>query len=267
VAAPVRALAPARGRAISRGTGAIYVDFNGFVVAVTAHPVPALPNSISLRERELPHTLAGAVSHLSRDEIVVGDAVVDLLHGPDWDPAVERNTGRSVPQVEGRARAVAEAILPAPTLPEAWVLMKALSEPHCGSVGTAARNLLGRGGGLTPEGDDVIVGAIAAVLAFGGPAGVSPQQQGDLLAAMGPPFLRRRTTSLSATLIELAVDGRVAEPLQSVLDLATSEVKWRRAASQLRTLGHSTGRAWCWGAASAAISLLGRGADTGRVGG
>jgi hypothetical protein len=240
---------------MSRGTGAIYVDFNGFVVALTAHPVPAMPNSISLRERELPHTLAGAASHLSRDEIVVGDTVVDLLHAVDWDPAVERNTARSVPEVEGRARAVAEAILPAPTMPEASVLMTAMSGPHRGRVRTAARNLLGRGGGLTPEGDDVIVGAVAAVLAFGGPAGVSPKQQRDLVAAMCPPFLRRSTTSLSATLIELAVDGRVAEPLHTVLDLGTSEVEWRRATSQLRTLGHSTGRAWCWGAVWAGVSL------------
>jgi hypothetical protein len=52
-----------------------------------------------------------------------------------------------------------------------------------------------------------------------------------------PGNLRRRTTSLSATLLELAVGGNVVEPLQTLMDLDRSRDEWRPALSR-RSLWH-----------------------------
>jgi hypothetical protein len=96
--------------------------------------------------------------------------------------------------------------------------------------GTGAR-LIGRGPGLTPEGDDFVAG-LAAVVAVG-----SWASREAWLAALIGRDLRRRTTSLSATLLELAARGMGPRPLQEWLagDAAARE--------RLELLGHSTGGA------------------------
>jgi hypothetical protein len=100
--------------------------------------------------------------------------------------------------------------------------------------------LIGRGPGLTPEGDDVVAG-MAGVLAAAG--------RHDEVAALLGTDLRRRTTALSATLLELAAQGLGPEPLQAVLAGDAS------ALSRLVSLGHTSGRAYARGAA-AALSRL-----------
>jgi hypothetical protein len=64
---------------------------------------------------------------------------------------------------------------------------------------------------------------------------------------------------LSATLLELACAGYVAEPLSVLLDLAADPERCRTAAQSLRAVGHSTGRAWMRGSAIAAGVLASSG--------
>ena len=123
------------------------------------------------------------------------------------------------------------------------------------------RQLLGRGGGLTPEGDDILAGAGAALAAWGRPAGVTDAQGYALRAALAPPDVRARTTALSATLLELAVAGRATAPLIEVLDLGADDGSWRAALARLHALGHSTGRAWALGCAAAGVLLAAPGGD------
>ncbi len=98
--------------------------------------------------------------------------------------------------------------------------------------------LIGRGGGLTPEGDDLVAG-VAAVVAV---AGWDEALREAWLAALIGGDLRRRTTSLSATLLELAARGMGPEPLQAWLAGDAS------ALARLEAIGHSTGRAIARGA-------------------
>ena len=116
-----------------------------------------------------------------------------------------------------------------------------------------ARELLGRGPGLTPEGDDLLA-AVAGTVAVLGPA-----------TGMGRSFLRRvlaglvdpapeRTTTLSATLLELAAHGLLAEPAGRLLDLSPAgELAWPAALARLRRLGHGSGRAYATGIAAACL--------------
>jgi hypothetical protein len=104
------------------------------------------------------------------------------------------------------------------------------------SIGAEA---IGRGPGLTPEGDDFVAG-MACVLAAAG-------RHDDVAALLGAD-LRRRTTALSATLLELAACSMGPEPLQAVLAGSAD------ALPQLLAIGHTSGRAYARGAA-AGLSL------------
>jgi hypothetical protein len=94
---------------------------------------------------------------------------------------------------------------------------------------------IGRGPGLTPEGDDFVAG-LAGVLA-------AAARHDDVAALLGAD-LRRRTSALSATLLELAARGMGPEPLQAVLAGDAD------ALPRLLGLGHTSGRAFARGAAA-----------------
>jgi hypothetical protein len=93
-------------------------------------------------------------------------------------------------------------------------------------------DLVGRGDGLTPYGDDVLCGWLALHRALG----VATPGVDDAVRWALP-----RTTTLSATLLECALAGEVADPVGAYLRaLATPAEPAARAA--LETLGHSSGR-------------------------
>jgi hypothetical protein len=153
------------------------------------------------------------------------------------------------------------------------LLFRAVRERDPVPASAAVRVLLGRGPGLTPEGDDLLA-AVAGSLAVLGPAMYSPaplreppppdrlrskvptEPPGDpLLAAFIP--VPGRTTALSATLLALAATRRLPEPAGRLLDLSPAGEKARPAAlARLERLGHGSGRAYAAGIAVTA-SLLG----------
>jgi hypothetical protein len=151
----------------------------------------------------------------------------DLATGPVstdgaevWDPTVRLADGVTIPFAD-------------PSL--------AAHEPE--AIGA---ELIGRGPGLTPEGDDVVCG-LAAVIASGPwPVALREAWVEALLGA----DLRRRTTALSATLLELAAHGMGPEPLQALLAGRSS------ALPRLVAIGHTSGRAYARGAA-VGLSVLG----------
>jgi len=141
-----------------------------------------------------------------------------------------RLTGRVVPgrvSVEG-----AEVWDPTLTISEPALEPDSSLAAH--SPESLGAELIGRGPGLTPEGDDFVAG-MAGVLAAAG--------RHELVVALIGADLRRRTTALSATLIELAARGYGPEPLQAVLAGRAS------ALPRLLSMGHTSGRAYARGAA------------------
>jgi Protein of unknown function (DUF2877) len=138
------------------------------------------------------------------------------------------------------------------------LLFRAVRERDPVPARGAARALLGRGPGLTPEGDD-LVAAVAGTLAVVGPVtGVDGRVRDALLGALVPG--PGRTTALSATLLALASERRLAEPAGRLLNLGPGgEAAWPGALSRLERLGHGSGRAYAAGIAATA-SLLAAGA-------
>jgi hypothetical protein len=141
------------------------------------------------------------------------------------------------------------------------LLFRAVRERDPEPAAGAARLLLGRGPGLTPEGDDLLA-AVAGTLAVLGPAaGLHGPALTSLLAALAPE--PGQTTALSATLLALATRGLLAEPAGRLLDLGPAgEAAWPAALRRLQRLGHGSGRAYAAGIAASA-SLLAAGQPLG----
>jgi hypothetical protein len=190
-----------RFRIVGRGREAGYGDDHGFVAVFTVGR-PVLPNGVQLGR--LPS---------------VGESVVAV--GEVWDPTL---------RVVGAVDLVADG-------PEDLVRAVESRDPSLAAV--AGRRLVGRGGGLTPEGDDLVAGVAAVVASSPWPGALREAWLGALVG----DDLRSRTTALSATLLELAVRGMGPEPLQALLAGDAG------ALARLEALGHSTGRAIARGAA------------------
>jgi len=158
------------------------------------------------------------------------------------------------------------------------LLFRAVRERDPELAGAAVRALLGRGPGLTPEGDDLLA-AVAGSLAVLGPAvyppappreppppdrfrsKLPPEPPGDPLLAV-LTSMPGRTTALSATLLALAATRRLPEPAGRLLDLSPAgEKAWPAALARLERLGHGSGRAYGAGIA-VTTSLLGAAAPS-----
>jgi hypothetical protein len=186
------------------------LDLGGFVALVTPPGTPWLPNAIALGP---------------------GPTVV-------WDPVLPAL--EPGPALASRGRAVLAALRPGAGDGALAPPPAAVAALRAGDIGAAVAGLLGRGAGLTPEGDDLLAGAFAVLAA----AGMAPELPADL---------RERTTALSATLLELAAAGAAARPLHFVLDLGCE--RWRGALRELESLGSSSGRAIALGAAWALVGI------------
>jgi Protein of unknown function (DUF2877) len=192
---------------VGAGRKAAYVDADGFIVVLSVGR-PVLPNGVQV----------GRMPQLG-DEL--------RFEGGDvWDPTIR--LGSVELAADGPDDLVEAVVTRDPSL----------------AAAVGAR-LIGRGGGLTPEGDDLVAGVAAVVASGPWPGALREAWLGALVGA----DLRSRTTALSATLLELAVAGMGPEPLQALVAGDTA------ALSRLVAVGHSTGRAYARGAA---VGLLSR---------
>ena len=285
------------GSLLGASATAAWVDLGGFVVAVTAREVPLLPNGVALAAG------AGALERVGRTggavrcapgRVELGGLTVTWhpADPPAWDPTVRvagpfvgvaavGRRGEAVLAASG-VRATREPVGLVAGLAEVGLataaetdgaagielLLRAVLERDPGPAAEAAAVLLGRGPGLTPEGDDLLA-AVAATLATLGPAvGMGGVSLVGLLAALVPERTARegpgprgaelagRTTALAATLLELAARGQVVEPAGRLLDLSPAgEPAWPGALRRLERLGHGSGRAYALGIGSAAWLL------------
>jgi hypothetical protein len=196
---------------------------------------------------------------------------------PLWDPTLRVPAATSVASVHARASALLASRGIAGTDPETLaeafasggveiaadaaarrgiaLLLRSVAERDAELAGRGAGLLVGRGPGLTPEGDDVVAGVGAVVWALSAQAGWKAAAIAGWLEAVRTPDLRRRTAALSATLLELALAGQVFEPVHGLLDMTVAgEHPWRGALHRLERIGHSTGPTYA--AAIGAAGLL-----------
>jgi hypothetical protein len=275
---------PHAGVVLGAGTTAAWVDLDGFVIAVTTREVPLLPNAIAVAAGSGALVGAGAgaggAARLAPGLVRLGSVQItwDPAAPPGWDPTVPVPSGATPQAVAARGAALLRALgaeaeahalvrhlvrelgrigLATADDPEGaagltW-LFRGIRERDPEPAAAGARELLGRGSGLTPEGDDLLAG-VAGTLAVLGPAtGMGRSFLCGVLAGLVDPA-RARTTALSATLLELAAHGLLAEPAGRLLDLSPAgERAWPAALARLRRLGHGSGRAYATGIAAACL--------------
>jgi hypothetical protein len=306
----------AEGTVLGAGATAAWVDLGGFVLAVTTREVPMLPNAVGLAAGagSLAGVASGSAVRCSPGRVGLAGLTVtwDPAHPPAWDPTVpvaavgHQAVGRrgeevlaalgipAAPDPAGLVEALARVGMPTAAEPGGaaglGLLLRAVLARDPELAAEAAGVLLGRGPGLTPEGDDLLA-AVAATLTTLGPAtGVTAPALAGLLAALVPTRtagvgpsgdganqpaaggrgrrradgrLAGRTTALAATLLELAARGQIAEPAGRLLDLGPEgERAWPGALRRLERLGHGSGRAYAAGIGAAA-RLLAAGSGVG----
>ena len=111
---------------------------------------------------------------------------------------------------------------------------------------TDPRQLLGRGAGLTPEGDDVLAGYLAGAAAYGIPA--------DDMRTLVNGEAASRTTTLSAALLRHAAAGEAIPQVDGLLDALDGRHPLDPALAELFAVGHTSGAALASGVVAAAIA-------------
>lgn len=232
-----------------RGTtsGGGWLDLGGHIVVLGGPDGPRLPNEISVRALTLPehdpHCVAGGGS------LRIGEIAIDVVRW--WDPRP------SLPpfDVEGLARRTRDAARML-ACPDYCGLVEALRDGDPVAMRAGARELLGRGQGLTPEGDDVLIGLLAA-LALLGPA-IDADRASLALKALAPvveieaPF---RTSDLSTSLLRHAAAGETAAALGALIRWLAGRGELETALTGLREVGATSGIAMGCGALVTAAGL------------
>ena len=175
-------------------------------------PTSVLVDRSSLSEVRPGDTVAGRAGYLR-----VGDLIVDLRHAAVWTPPVALSAAWSTAGLE-RSRRVLRERRPAMS-PEFHRrmsrLMAALNDHHDDGVELALTGLIGFGPGLTPSGDDAVVGLLGVLHRVCAPS-MAAVHLGRLRRTV-PPVLGR-TTPISAHYLRLAIRGAFSERLTALLD-------------------------------------------------
>ena len=219
--------APGSGRVVAAFPTCLYADVGGRLVAVEAGGGLRLPCSVLLAAPPAAGALAG---------VRVGDPVTAA---PDGAPGL-RLGGLTVPV--GRWWR--------PATPRGARPLGRAAAPT-GLTGPVL-DLLGRGPGLTPEGDDLLAGVLVGL------AG-RPDLR-DPLAAAVLAEAPRRTGWLSTQLLEHAAHGRAVPALVAVADAVNGhgdDGALARALPRLLAVGHTSGRALARGLLLAADTVAG----------
>lgn len=233
VSVPVVALAERHpsGTVLGGGSGALYLALGGDVVALTGPPVPEMPVGIGL-EGPPPDLAPGTGVGLAPRGLTWRGGEIAWDGAEIYDPTIrEVEAG---PWLKERARYIEGLVSAHTELGGVDALRRAIDTLDLADAAEAARVLTGRGGGLTPEGDDLLAASAGAGRALGWSDG--------WIRSLLAPGSAARTTSLSGSLLRHAVEGRVIAPLVELWD--PENPGWRVAADRLAVFGHSTGSAY-----------------------
>ena len=233
---------------------AVWLLVDDRVIVVSTSDATRLPNGVHLASGS-DQPLFDSIRHGGTADIGFGRVMLEGLSVEVkrwWDP---RPALAPVTAAE-----LASAIAGLPNdVPEidANPLATALRARSAGGILHSARSLLGKGPGLTPEGDDYLAGALAATRLLAEAMGL--ERIIAMIAGISVPMARLadvRTTTFSAALIHSALRGQVAEPAGALLRALTGRGDVAAAHLGLIRVGHTSGPALAAGMVLGAQSLI-----------
>ncbi len=179
------------------------------MVSITARGVPLMANAVGLAASRIDADglREGMEVRIAGGAIAVGQ-LTDRLGRPGLGPGRAVRSPRRRTSRRCRTRRASRSRATAAGARGLALLRAALAERDPAGAGEAAGALLGRGPGLTPEGDDLLAGAAIGSTRWG---------RRSLAGALCPPDVEARTTALSATLLRLAAGGAAPEPMLRVI--------------------------------------------------
>ncbi len=220
------------------------VDDRDEVLSLHAPGVPLTAFGVPVTEasaRAFANLQTGSLVTVTDDALIVDGQrlVVDLAVA--WSPVPDWDNLRAVPashwqQVAAVARRVGKpgSALDWPTdRGELRDLARAVQVGRAEALGPITHWLAGRGPGLTPTGDDVLVGALLAAWAGASP---DPAAVGALVVAEASP----RTTTLSRAFLRAAARGACGSDWQ-VLFAARDDGAVSEAVARMLAIGHTSG--------------------------
>jgi hypothetical protein len=239
--------------------GAANLDMRAEMWTLLAEDGGDLPFGVRLAAKDLKllglqrgdrvNVRGGFIGIESRQRVLV----VDCRAAPRWLPACQ---GRLDPRLSDRLSAVEAA-----ARNRAWggsadmadAIREALDHPD--TLGGVLAGVIGRGPGLTPAGDDVLVGILAVLSRRAGPAAAGAA---DRLAGLIPPLLPT-TTYISGQLLLQAMRGLFARVVDELLSALTADSPPQRLNAAIRRVietGATSGADTCMGVIAFAPSFL-----------
>lgn len=197
-----------RGEVVHAGRDAVYALVEGRCYGVLSRNAVHVPCGIRTTLPALSgvHSLGGArpgdPAYVGERAVHVGGLAVGVSGLVDAAPS-------ALPRPDLAGAALHEALWPRTEAVRAELPARALTGLASGDP-IVVGDLLGRGSGLTPVGDDVLSGWLATARLVGHPG----------FAAVGEEVARsaaRRTTALSATLLDCAIGGEAIPPFHRLL--------------------------------------------------
>lgn len=219
---------------------AAYLRADDTILCLAAADAVRVPCGLIIESKTLPPLpAAGTIGLVGGGLVSIGGTAFRVARW--WRPPRPRGLGAVAPgRLAGAVRWLTGRVAdPLDTPGRAAVadLVQALSagaHPQ-----EAVARLLGRGPGLTPTGDDVLAGALVALVAMGAPA-AGPLSDAVLAAAPSA------TTTVSAALLTHAARGECIPQLAELLDAIAVDgpdnpSALPRAAGALLAVGHCSG--------------------------
>lgn len=163
-----------------------------------------------------------------------------LSLGQDWPQARLDCAVQAWQMVYQQQQALADLTLPTASLADHGKLtQKALHGLLAGDM-QAACDLLGRGQGLTPSGDDTLIGLLALLKASRLPG--QSARGWSRLAQLVQTRGRDMTTDVACAYLHAALQGRFAQPLRRLLACPADQPnQLHQACTDLLAFGHSSG--------------------------
>lgn len=228
-----------------------WLQTGGHVLVVAGPEAVRLPNGVQIAEPDR-EVWSQAVDRcrVGEGHLEVGNVRAKVVRWWDPRPILEPVTQDELAERAAQARGCFPS-------PEDAGLGTALMAKEPAAVRHAMCALLGKGEGLTPAGDDVVVGMLAALRLLG-PA-IGDPGAGGLMAAVAPIVLTEapfRTTALSAALLRHAVVGEIAEPAGALISALTGHGDLEDAADRLNAMGNTSGAATAGGILLAVAALV-----------